>query len=76
MMDNDLDDLFGDSAPLQLPIPLSQNLVSRINEASLYGCCQCVTVSKLRPAVPKQGLGKPPGQSLVRSRTLPPIIVV
>ena len=37
---DDLDDLFVDSAPLQLSIPLSPNLVQRVNETSLSGCRQ------------------------------------
>ena len=69
-MDDDLDDLFGDSAPLQLSIPLSQSLVSRLNESSLYGCCQCVIASELCRPDPKNGSGRLPGQSSVLLRTL------
>ncbi|KAL9130983.1 MAG: hypothetical protein Q9217_000972 [Psora testacea] len=43
---DDLDDLFGDSAPLQLSVPLSPGLVQRLNEASLNGCCQRLDWSK------------------------------
>lgn len=42
VMDDGLDDLFGEAAPLQLPEPLSKGLLQRIDELSLGGCCQYV----------------------------------
>ena len=41
-MDDGLDDLFGDGAPLQLPEPLPKGLLQRIDELYLSGCCQYV----------------------------------
>lgn len=42
MMDDDLDDLFGDPPPLQLPPPLSKGLLQCVDELRLGGCCQYV----------------------------------
>ena len=42
VMDDGLDDLFGDGAPLQLPEPLPKGLLQRIDELYLSGCCQYV----------------------------------
>ena len=40
IMDDGLDDLFGDGAPLQLPEPLPKGLLQRIDELYLSGCNQ------------------------------------
>ena len=40
IMDDGLDDLFGDDAPLQLPEPLPKGLLQRIDELYLSGCSQ------------------------------------
>ena len=42
IMDDGLDDLFGDGAPLQLPEPLPKGLLQRIDELYLSGCSQYV----------------------------------
>lgn len=37
----DMDDLFGDAAPLQLPLaPPAKGLLQRVDESRLSGCCQ------------------------------------
>lgn len=37
----DMDDLFGDEAPLQLPpTPPAKGLLQRVDESRLSGCCQ------------------------------------
>jgi len=42
IMDHDLDDLFRDAAPLQLPASLPKGLFQRVDELSLGGCSQYV----------------------------------
>lgn len=42
MMEDDLDDLFGDAPPLQLPASLPKGLLQRVDEACLSGCRQYV----------------------------------
>jgi hypothetical protein len=42
IMDDDLDELFGEDAPLQLPASLSKGLFQRVDELSLGGCSQYV----------------------------------
>ena len=42
IMDDGLDDLFGDAPPMQLPDPLPKGLFQRVDELSLSGCCQYV----------------------------------
>lgn len=42
IMDDDLDDLFGEAAPLQLPEALPKGLFQRVDELSLGGCSQYV----------------------------------
>lgn len=41
-MDDDLDELFGDDPPLQLLEPISKDLLQRVDESVLSGCCQYV----------------------------------
>lgn len=43
IMDEDLDDLFGDGAPLEIPsVPHLQGLSQKVDETRLTGCCQYV----------------------------------
>ncbi len=42
IMDDDLDDLFGEAAPLQLPDSVPKGLFQRVDELSLGGCSQYV----------------------------------
>lgn len=43
IMDQDLDDLFGEGPPLQLPEPIPRGLPQRVDELSLSGCRQYVS---------------------------------
>lgn len=57
-MDDDLDDLFGDGATLQLPDSLPKGLFQRVDELSLGGCSQYVAKFPLRASdCLKGGLG-------------------
>ena len=40
MMDDDLDELFGDAPPLQIPSPLPEGLFQCVDDLRLGGCCQ------------------------------------
>ena len=42
IMDDGLDDLFGEGPTLQLPEPLPKGLLQRVDEQNLSGCCQYV----------------------------------
>lgn len=42
IMDHDLDDLFGEGPPLQLPESIPRGLPQRVDEMSLSGCRQYV----------------------------------
>lgn len=45
MMDDELDELdelFGDAPPLQIPSPLSKELLQCVDDLRLSGCCQYV----------------------------------
>lgn len=44
IMDDGLDDLFGDVPALEIPEPLPSGLPQRVDEMSLNGCCQYVTI--------------------------------
>lgn len=45
MMDDDLDELFGDAPQLQLPPPVSKGLLQCVDDLRLSGCCQYVSES-------------------------------
>lgn len=40
MMDDELDELFGDAPPLQIPPPLPEGLLQCVDDLRLSGCCQ------------------------------------
>ena len=42
IMDDGLDDLFGEGPPLQLPEPVPRGLLQRVDDVTLGGCCQYV----------------------------------
>lgn len=42
MMDDGLDDLFGDAPPLQIPSAFPRGLLLHIDDLRLNGCCQYV----------------------------------
>lgn len=42
MMDDDLDELFGDAAPLNIPPPFPKGLLQHVDDLRLNGCCQYV----------------------------------
>ena len=42
MMDDELDELFGDAPPLRIPSPLSKGLLQCVDDLRLGGCCQYV----------------------------------
>lgn len=44
MMDDDLDDLFGDAAPLNVPQDYSKGFLQYVDDLRLGGCCQYVLV--------------------------------
>ncbi|MCJ1266503.1 mediator complex subunit [Lobaria immixta] len=46
MMDDDLDELFGDAPQLQLPPPVSKGLLQCVDDLRLSGCCQKIAWSK------------------------------
>lgn len=46
MMDDDLDELFGDAPQLQLPPPVSKALLQSVDDLRLSGCCQYVAKSR------------------------------
>lgn len=39
-MDDDLNDLFGENPPLQIPVPLPKGLLHRMDELCASGCRQ------------------------------------
>ena len=65
MMDDGLDDLFGDAPPLQIPPPLPKGLLQTIDDLRLSGCCQYVRRSSFGPYVELTvHLGRLPGLNL------------
>lgn len=42
MMDDELDELFGDAPPLQIPSPLPKGLLQCVDDLRLGGSCQYV----------------------------------
>ena len=52
IMDQDLEDLFGEGPPLQLPEPIHRGLPQRVDELSTGGCHQYVS----RPIAAKKNL--------------------
>ena len=42
MMDDELDELFGDAPQLQLPPPVPKGLFQAVDDLRLSGCCQYV----------------------------------
>lgn len=42
MMDDDLDELFGDAAPIHLPPSVSKGFLQALDDLRLSGCCQYV----------------------------------
>ena len=46
MMMDDLDDLFGDSQPIQIPYSHPKGLLQSVDDSRLSGCCQYVPYNK------------------------------